>query len=113
MKEILDFYLRLSQNNNKPWFDEHRPEYEATKKKLHAIAEEFIKGIEEFDPRCKSLQVKDCTYRINRDIRFSQDKRPYKDWHGIYVCPKGKKSGMAGYYIHKKVQPHGMHQVQA
>ena len=100
MKEILDFYLRLSQNNNKPWFDEHRPEYDATKKKLHAIAEEFIKGIEEFDPRCKGLLVKDCTYRINRDIRFSQDKRPYKDWHGIYVCPKGKKSGMAGYYIH-------------
>ena len=100
MKEILDFYLRLSQNNNKPWFDEHRPEYEATKNKLHAIAEEFIKGVEEFDSRCKGLQVKDCTYRINRDIRFSQDKRPYKDWHGIYVCPKGKKSGMAGYYIH-------------
>ena len=85
MKEILDYYLRLSQDNNKPWFDEHRPEYEATKKKLHAIAEEFIKGIEVFDPRCKGLQVKDCTYRINRDIRFSQDKRPYKDWHSIYI----------------------------
>ena len=100
MKEILDFYLRLSQNNNKPWFDAHRAEYEASKAKLAAIAEEFINGIAEFDPRCKDLQVKDVTYRINRDIRFTQDKRPYKDWHGIYVCPKGKKSGMAGYYIH-------------
>lgn len=49
MKEILDFYLRLSQNNNKPWFDEHRSEYEIMKKKFHAIAEEFIKGVEEFD----------------------------------------------------------------
>lgn len=100
MKDILDFYLRLSQNNNKPWFDAHRDEYETTKKKLAIIAEEFIHGVAEFDPRCKNLQVKDCTYRINRDIRFSSDKRPYKDWHGIYVCPKGKKSGMAGYYIH-------------
>lgn len=100
MEEILEFYLRLSQNNNKPWFDAHRAEYEQIKKQLSAFAEEFIHGVEQFDPRCKGLQVKDCTYRINRDIRFSQDKRPYKDWHGIYVCPKGKKSGMAGYYIH-------------
>ena len=100
MKEILDFYLRLSQNNNKPWFDRNRPEYEAVKAKLAIIAEEFIQGVAAFDSRCQGLQVKDCTYRINRDIRFTQDKRPYKDWHGIYVCPKGKKSGMAGYYIH-------------
>ena len=100
MKEILDFYLRLSQNNNKPWFDAHRAEYEQTKARLAAIAEEFIRGVEAFDPRCSNLQVKDVTYRINRDIRFTQDKRPYKDWHGIYVCPRGKKSGMAGYYIH-------------
>ena len=100
MKEALDFYLRLSQNNNKPWFDAHRDEYETVKKKVAAMAEAFIRGVEQFDPRCRNLQVKDCTYRINRDIRFSNDKRPYKDWFGIYVCPGGKKSGMAGYYIH-------------
>ena len=100
MKEIIDFYLQLSQNNNKPWFDGHWAEYERIKKKAAAFAEDFIKGVELFDPCCKNLQVKDCTYRINRDIRFSNDKRPYKDWLGVYVCPKGKKSGMAGYYIH-------------
>ena len=100
MKDLLDYYLRLSQNNCKPWFDEHRAEYEESKRKLATFAEQFIHGVAEFDPRCKGLQVKDCTYRINRDIRFSQDKRPYKDWHGVYVCPGGKKSGMAGYYIH-------------
>lgn len=100
MEKMLDYYLRLSQNNCKPWFDEHRDEYEESKKELETLAEQFIKGIEKFDPRCKGLQPRDCTYRINRDIRFSQDKRPYKDWHGVYVCPRGKKSGMAGYYIH-------------
>lgn len=100
MKDILDFYLRLSQNNNKTWFDEHRQEYEVVKKKFAALASDFIEGVQAFDPRCRNLQVKDCIYRVNRDIRFSQDKRPYKDWHGIYVCPRGKKSGMAGYYIH-------------
>lgn len=100
MQELLDFYLRLAQNNNKPWFDAHRAEYEDSKKRLAAVAEALIRGIAEFDPRCKGLEVKDCVYRINRDIRFSQDKRPYKDWHGVYVCPRGKKSGMAGYYVH-------------
>lgn len=100
MKELLDYYLRLSQNNCKPWFDAHRDEYEKSRKQLEALAEQFIREVALFDSRCQGLQPKDCTYRIYRDIRFSQDKRPYKDWHGIYVCPHGKKSGMAGYYIH-------------
>lgn len=100
MKDILDFYLRLSQNNNKVWFDAHRAEYEAIKARMAVFAEQLIQGVSDFDPRCRNLQVKDCTYRINRDIRFSKDKRPYKDWHGVYVCPRGKKSGMAGYYVH-------------
>lgn len=100
MKDLLDFYLRLSLNNNKAWLDAHRDEYEESKKMLASFAMEFIAGVEAFDPRCKNLQPRDCTYRINRDIRFSADKRPYKDWHGVYVCPGGKKSGMAGYYIH-------------
>lgn len=100
MEDLLNFYLNLAKNNNKVWFDSHRAEYENAKKILHSIAKEFISGIEKFDPRCRGLEIKDCIYRINRDIRFSADKSPYKHWTGIYVCPKGKKSGMAGYYIH-------------
>ena len=101
MKTILDFFLRLSQNNNKLWFDAHRAEYEALKKQhLSVFAMDFVRGVEDFDPRCHGLQLHDVTYRINRDIRFSNDKSPYKHWYGVYVCPRGKKSGMAGYYIH-------------
>lgn len=100
MNEILDFFLRLSENNNKPWFDAHRPEYLQHKAAIEQFALEFMNGIASFDPRIHDLQVRDITYRINRDIRFSPDKRPYKDWFGVYVCPHGKKSGMAGYYVH-------------
>lgn len=100
MQELLDYYLHLSQNNCKSWFDAHRKDYEASQEKLARLAERMIEGCGQFDPRCQGLQPKDCLYRIYRDIRFSKDKRPYKDWHGIYVCPKGKKSGMAGYYLH-------------
>ncbi len=51
----------------------------------------------------KDITVKDCTYRIYCDLRFSRDKKPYKTHFGAYVCPQGKKSGYAGYYIH--IQP--------
>ena len=100
MKQIIDFLLRLSENNNKPWFDEHKAEYKQVKATFDAFAIDFMHGVEQFDPRVEGLALKDITYRINRDLRFTDDKRPYK-WHmGVYVCPKGKKSGMAGYYIH-------------
>lgn len=100
MKTVIDFMRLLAMNNNKPWFDAHKADYLEMKSHLEALAEEFIAGIERFDDRCRSLQVKDCTYRIYRDVRFSPDKRPYKHWCGVYVCPHGKKSGMAGYYFH-------------
>lgn len=103
MKTIINFWRELAVNNNKPWFDAHKADYLEAKAHLESLATEFIAGVEKFDERCRGLQVKDCTYRIYRDIRFSPDKRPYKDWCGVYVCPKGKKSGMAGYYFH--VQP--------
>lgn len=100
MKKILDFMTRLAENNNKPWFDAHKAEYLEVKKRFDEFALQFLHGVEEFDARVKNLGLKDITYRIYRDVRFTEDKRPYK-WHmGVYVCPKGKKSGMAGYYIH-------------
>lgn len=100
MEQILDFLLRLGQNNNKPWFDAHKSEYKAVKAKFDEFSLEFLHGIEALDPMVHDLKLNDITYRIYRDMRFSNDKRPYK-WHmGVYVCPKGKKSGMAGYYIH-------------
>ena len=100
MKQILDFMTRLAENNNKPWFDAHKAEYLDIKKRFDDFALQFMHGVEEFDARVRNLELKDITYRIYRDVRFTEDKRPYK-WHlGVYVCPKGKKSGMAGYYIH-------------
>lgn len=100
MNTIINFLRQLAINNNKPWFDAHKSEYLESKAHLEALAVEFIEGVAQFDERCRGLQVKDCTYRIYRDIRFSPDKRPYKDWCGVYVCPHTKRSGRAGYYFH-------------
>ncbi|MBQ0022603.1 MAG: DUF2461 family protein [Prevotellaceae bacterium] len=48
-----------------------------------------------YNPGSTGLQVKNCTYRIKHDIRFSEDENPYKKQHGIYVYQKNKMSGIA------------------
>ena len=111
MKEILDFLAELAVNNNKVWFDEHRAWYQECRDKFVAFSEEYIRRLIEIDPTLKGLTPKDCIWRINRDIRFSADKRPYKEWFGCFPAagvpgqPKtwGKKSMRGGYYVH--IQP--------
>lgn len=96
----MTFLNAIVKNNNRPWFQEHKDLYLKAQDTIHKMAEELIAGISKFDASIKNLSVGDCTYRIYRDIRFSPDKRPYKTHIGIYVCPQGKKSGLAGYYLH-------------
>ncbi len=100
MKEIIDFLRALSANNNREWFEQHREWYKEVKRRMDSVAEQFIAAVEGFDPSVKGVRVKDATYRIYRDVRFAKDKSPYKTWFGVYVCPRGKKSGYSGYYIH-------------
>ena len=96
----LDFLHKLSKNNNKEWFDRNRGAYEAAKKNYRDTIDELIQAIAKYDPAVKMLTAKDCVFRINRDIRFSNDKRPYKTNMGASISPGGKKSSMAGYYFH-------------
>jgi uncharacterized protein (TIGR02453 family) len=96
----LKFLQALKSNNNKPWFDEHRHEYEILKKEMSALCQNAINEISKFDKSIISLEPKDCTFRINRDVRFSKDKSPYKTNVGAYMAKGGKKSQFSGYYIH-------------
>lgn len=107
MKEILDFLQDLSENNDRNWFEANRPRYQSVKRRMDEVAEAFIAAVAEFDPAVEGVKVKDATYRIYRDTRFSKDKTPYKTWFGVYVCPRGKKSGFSGYYMH--VEPDRNH----
>lgn len=100
MEEIFEFLNGVQQNNNREWFQAHKDLYKRAEARANEIAVQLIDGVSAFDESCKGLTVKDCTYRIYRDIRFSPDKRPYKTHIGIYVCPGGKKSQLAGYYFH-------------
>ncbi|UAY52287.1 DUF2461 domain-containing protein [Ferruginibacter albus] len=96
----LKFLKDLKKNNNKPWFDENRKIYELAKQDFISMVEKLITGIAKFDAPIGILKAKDCIFRINRDIRFSKDKSPYKTNMGAFFTRNGKKSPDAGYYIH-------------
>lgn len=100
MEEIIDFFRRLHDNNDREWFDAHRSEWTHVKGRFTSFTERLIAGVASFDPTVRGLRPQDCTYRIARDTRFSADKSPYKTYIGAFIAPKGKKSGFAGYYFH-------------
>ncbi|MBL7740895.1 MAG: DUF2461 domain-containing protein [Chitinophagaceae bacterium] len=96
----LKFLKDLKKNNNKPWFDSHRKEYESAKSDFAGFVQAVIDKHSKNDPAIKSLVAKDCMFRINRDVRFSKDKSPYKTNMGAYINKGGKKSLFGGYYFH-------------
>ena len=106
MKNVLTFLRELNENNNREWFTENKSRYLEAQEEFNRFTERLIDGLASFDPSIRGLTVKECTYRIYRDTRFSPDKRPYKTHMGAYICMHGKKSGFGGYYFH--VEPEGL-----
>lgn len=104
-EKLFSFLSELSENNNKEWFDEHRYEYEAIKKDINLLVSQLIQSIGSFDKDILELEPKNCVFRINRDVRFSKDKSPYKTNLGAYLSKGGKKSIFGGYYLH--LEPNG------
>lgn len=96
----LKFLKDLKKNNNKPWFDKNRKAYEEAKADFTAFIQKVIDQHGKSDPTIKSVVAKNCMFRINRDIRFSKDKSPYKTNMGAYINRGGKKSLFGGYYFH-------------
>ncbi|HOK24982.1 MAG TPA: DUF2461 domain-containing protein [Bacteroidales bacterium] len=101
-KNTVEFLKALALNNNRDWFEAHRVNYETSRKNFEAFVQAFIDRITEFDPVLKGLEAKSCIFRINRDIRFSNDKSPYKTNFGALIIRGGRKNihRFAGYYIH-------------
>jgi uncharacterized protein (TIGR02453 family) len=100
MKKSLSFIGDLKNNNHKEWFHANRPRYEKARNEFLAFVEALVNGIQTFDPSIGPIEPKNTVFRINRDIRFSNDKSPYKTNFGTFIVPGGKKSGNAGYYFH-------------
>jgi uncharacterized protein (TIGR02453 family) len=103
MREIYDFLTDLNHNNSKEWFDKNRARYEATREKFLHLTSVLINEIRSFDPAIGYLEPKNCMFRLYRDVRFSNDKRPFKTNYGSFIARGGRSSGNPGYYF--QVQP--------
>lgn len=97
---FLDFFKELAANNNKDWFDANRKRYEKTvKDPFKKFVEDLIAATRKLDPAI-NIEAKDAIFRINRDIRFSNDKSPYKLDRSAVISTQGRKDHSApGFYI--------------
>lgn len=96
----LQFITDLEQNNDKSWFDANRKRYEAAKEDFEAFITKLIAEFSKYDTELAWLKAKDCIFRINRDIRFSKDKSPYKNHMGGSLNRAGRQSHFGDYYFH-------------
>jgi uncharacterized protein (TIGR02453 family) len=96
----LRFLASLKKNNNKPWFEKNRKLYEVIRSGMMAFTEELIRAMNAFDSTIGFPDPRSCLFRINRDVRFSKDKSPYKTSMGIAISKAGKNFEAAGYYLH-------------
>lgn len=97
----LKFLKDLKKNNNRPWFEANRKRYELAKTDFLNFIQQVIDIYGKKDKSIASLKAKDCIFRINRDVRFSKDKSPYKTNFGASINKGGRKAmNTAGYYFH-------------
>lgn len=92
---IFQFLKELSANNNREWFNAHRDEYENARNEFENLLTVIISRISLFDESIRGIEAKECTYRIYRDTRFTEDKTPYKNHFGGYINAKGKNPTIA------------------
>ncbi len=105
-KDTLIFLTELKENNHKIWFDENRKRYEAIRKEWVCFIGKLIEAIGEFDEEVVGIEPAKTLFRINRDIRFSKDKSPYKINIGAHIAGRNSKEvGQVGYYLH--IEPGG------
>lgn len=89
--DFIAFFTELEANNQKEWFDANKKRFENSAKKPFAkLVQEIIEELRKDEPEF-TIEAKDCIFRINRDVRFSKDKSPYKTQVSAHISPKGRK----------------------
>ncbi|MBC7588849.1 MAG: DUF2461 domain-containing protein, partial [Chitinophagaceae bacterium] len=96
----IKFLKDLKKNNNKDWFEKNRKVYETAKADYLNFVASVLKELQKNDATLEGLEPKQCVFRINRDVRFSKNKDPYKSNMGASFSKGGKKVQLAGYYFH-------------
>jgi uncharacterized protein (TIGR02453 family) len=104
-KNVIPFLTELKTNNNKLWFEKNKTWYQLATKDFKDFIDDLIPQLVTTEPKLAGITAKDCVYRIFRDVRFSNDKTPYKPNFAANIAPGGKNSKQASFYVH--IEPTG------
>lgn len=99
-KNAIQFIDDLTKNNATEWMHANKKRYEEFKKSYHSYIAIILAEMKPLDKLLEPLEIKNCTFRINRDIRFSKDKSPYKTNIGVWLSQNKNRKNSPGYYIH-------------
>jgi len=109
LRDLTQFLGELGDNNNRPWFIMNKPRYDILREEFLAVVTELIAQLGKFDRQVVACNPKKAMFRINRDIRFANDKRPYKTRFSAGITPHDLRRPSAGggptYYFH--IDPDG------
>ena len=109
LRDLTQFLSELGENNNRPWFIMNKPRYDILREEFLTVVTELIAELGKFDREVVACNPKKAMFRINRDIRFASDKRPYKTRFSAGITPKVLRRPSAGggptYYFH--IDPDG------
>lgn len=104
VRDLTQFLAELSENNNRAWFVMNKPRYDILRAEFLELVTQLIADIAKFDPAIAHCNPKKALFRINRDIRFSHDKSPYKTHFSAAITASGLKKPSQGggpaYYFH-------------
>ncbi len=107
IRPILEFLKGLRRNNNRDWFEAHRAAFQDARGHFEEYVASILHDLARTEP-LGGVSPKDCIFRLNRDLRFTKDKSPYKTHMSAYIAPGGRKSRRLGYYVHIEPGDHSM-----
>ena len=108
--DVFTFFEELAANNNREWFMDNKSRFDAIREEFVDFTAQIIDELSVLDPTIGHPDPKKCQYRIYRDLRFTQDKRPYKTHISFFLSSYGiKRSGEAGYYLQIGQEDYGLH----
>ena len=94
--DIFSFFKKLEKNNNREWFEQHKPEFKALETTVKQFGEALKDQLNQHDSIDRFK-----LFRVYRDVRFSKDKTPYKTHFGL-TWHRTKPEYRGGYYLHLK-----------
>ncbi|MFY8109712.1 MAG: DUF2461 domain-containing protein [Bacteroidia bacterium] len=97
---LFQFLSDLKTHNSKDWFDANRKEYQLLREEFLLFISEVLIELGKIDDRFSAMNPSKCIFRINRDIRFSKNKDPYKTNFGMNLNLSGSKDFFCGMYLH-------------